>query len=122
MLRYIALLLMLMSAHVAIAQEDTFRELVCRMAVGNVVGHDQPMLELYGDAEATWKSGGSYGLYTGMYYGSRGWSGHGSDLNGEGHQRWLADGTQFTNADAAKLRSVAMTFRQKVCENQVNPL
>lgn len=116
----IAMLLMAAPAW-AQDQDTTFRELVCRMAVGNVAGARQPMLELYGDPEATRKSGGAYGLFTGFYHGNRGWSGHGPDLDGVHAARFLSDGTQFTNADAAQLRAVTRTFRKTVCDNLPTP-
>jgi hypothetical protein len=112
---------------VALAQEVTptppddrdFRELICRMAVGNVVGRNQPMLEIYGAQDASWKTGGAYGLFTGFYSGPRGWSGHGPTLDEA--PRYLKNGTQFTNADSERLRAITAEFRQRMCDALPTP-
>ena len=98
---------------------EQFRSLICRMAVGNAVGENQPMLEIYGAQDASWKTGGAYGLFTGFYSGPRGWSGHGPTLDEA--PRYLKDGTQFTNKDSERLRTVTAEFRQRVCENLPTP-
>ena len=102
---------------------DNFKELLCRMAVGNAQSGAQDrgdlFIELYAKPDATFKLRGRYGLLTGFYYGPRGASKHGPTLDDP--TRYLKDGTPFTNGDAAHLRSITAEFRAGACDELPTP-
>src|SRR5262245_33477520 len=98
---------------------EAFKEALCRMAVGNILGHVQDhfrlYIELYRKPDATQKTGSSYGLLTGSYFGDRGVSGFGPTLDDPKEPRFVKTGEQMTNEDAAHLRQVTSDFRASRC-------
>src|SRR5262245_35291230 len=99
---------------------EAFKEMMCRMAVGNIAGHVQERanlyLVLYRDQAAASSTDKAYGLLTGAYYGDRGVSGHGPTLDDPKEARYLKNGAAFHNEDAARLRATTAAFRQGACD------
>jgi hypothetical protein len=121
---YLMVMLAVVGSNLAQAEEEKLpagevRELLCRMAVGNIQEHAQDKFnlyaELYADVEATYHLG-AYGLLTGLYYGPGGVSHFGPTMDDPIAPRYFEDGTQAHDYMAAELRASTAEFRRTKCE------